>query len=204
MKKIVILLSIATLFFFLPKVAFAHVLQTDGNIGAVLHIDPDDDPIAGQQSSFFFEFKDKQSKFQPTNCNCTFSILENGKDIYTQPLFQNNTDPNLQNASIFFTFPQKDVYQIKVTGKPNSEGAFQHFNLTYDIRVERVSNDQANNQQSGKTQTWFSTHLIHFGATGVGLIIILISVLRQILNKRNTNMKGGEKKDDKKDTGNIY
>ena len=57
----------------------AHILKTDGSIGAVLHIDPDDDPIARQSSYFFFEFKDKQNIFKLENCDCKITIFEQGK-----------------------------------------------------------------------------------------------------------------------------
>src|SRR5437773_8843060 len=81
-------------FFFLlfPSVVNAHFLKIDGSIGAVLHVDPDDDPIAGEQASFFLSFKDKQHKFSPQNCTCTFSIQEQNQTIYSQPLFQNNSN----------------------------------------------------------------------------------------------------------------
>ncbi len=172
-----ILLFIVSGIIFVPIVS-AHILRSDGSIGAVLHIDPEDDPIAGQQSGFFFEFKDKQNKFTPTNCDCTFSINEQSKEIYSQPLFAGNANPNLENASIFYTFPKKDVYEVAVVGKPIQANAFQPFTLRYDLRVDRevqngyTSNniffsdlEQLNNNLGG--------HLPHY----VGLAIIVIAFL---------------------------
>ncbi len=140
----------------------AHVLKVDDNISALLHVEPNDDPVAGEQSSFFFEFKDKTNQFKPENCDCTFSILENGKQLYFQPLFQNNTNPSLTNASVFYTFPQRDVYVVQVTGKPLMPTAFQSFTLTYDIRVARVSD--GNEQTSVPFQSWLVTLWIPLGA----------------------------------------
>ena len=155
MKKSLITLFITINFLLLPiSTAFAHVLQTDGSIGAVLHIDPEDDPIVGQTAGFFFEFKDKQNKFKPENCDCTFSIIEANKEIYSQPLFQNNTDPSLGSASLFFIFPQKDVYQIKVMGKPLSTQAFQPFTLKYAIRVARDKPTTAQNSPHHGISPW--------------------------------------------------
>lgn len=129
---------------FLVKPVSAHVLQSNGSVGAVLHIDPADDPIVGEQAAFFFEFKDKKNTFNPANCVCTFSILENGKEIFSQPLFQDNADPSVTNASVFYTFAARDVYQVKVSGKPLMEKkAFEPFTLTYDIRVSRESSGSA-------------------------------------------------------------
>src|SRR5947207_173429 len=107
MKKSVLIgtfFLIFSILFFSGSVS-AHILQTDKNIGAVLHIDPEDDPIAGEQSGFFFEFKDIQNKFEPKNCTCTISIIRENKEIYSQPLFQDNVNPSLSNSSLFYTFP---------------------------------------------------------------------------------------------------
>src|SRR5438270_44822 len=102
---LLILLTFSFCLLIFPPSVSAHILQTDGDIGAVLHMDPEDDPIAGVQSAFFFEFKDRQNKFQPKKCNCIFEIEENGKNIYTQPLFQNDANPSLSSTSVFYTFP---------------------------------------------------------------------------------------------------
>ncbi len=133
-------------FLFSTKIS-AHILQIDDNIGAVMHTDPNDDPIAGQPTGFFFAFKDKQNKFQPVNCDCTFAISENGKEIFSQPLFQNNQNPSLDNASVFYTFPERAVYQVKIIGKPLQENGFQPFTLTYNVRVERVSETKQNSNE---------------------------------------------------------
>ncbi len=140
--RVILLLIIITIAF--PGVAFAHVLKTDGSIGAIMHIDPDDAPIAQQSAYFFFEFKDKTDKFQPADCTCTFTILEGGKEIFTQFLFESNPSSTLTNASVTFTFPRKDVYQVKVTGTPLVSGDFQPFTLVYDVRVDQTANSQAN------------------------------------------------------------
>ncbi len=171
MKKYSIV--IASLFLFLlitPGKVNAHVLQKDGSIGAVLHIDPEDDPIVGQPANFFFEFKDTQNKFKPANCNCIVSIIEDGKEIYSQPLFQDNSDPSLSNASFSFTFPQKNIYQVKVVGAPEKPGQFQPFKLFYDLRIsreERSSNDstQANNN-------WLNDHTVHLA---LGLLAVAVT-----------------------------
>jgi hypothetical protein len=187
MKKIVILTGLFFAFTF-PSQASAHILSTDGNIGAVIHIDPDDDPIAGEQTGFFFEFKDKQNKFNPQQCECRFTILEGGKELYAQPLFRDNTSPSLTSASVSYTFPIKDVYKIQVTGKPTSPDAFQPFTLTYDIRVERESDNKTPTEQ-----TWLSTHVHHIRTTGIIAFFVIILGIYLIKHRKN----GGENKDEK-------
>src|SRR5258708_15214788 len=167
----------------------AHVLVTDQNIGAILHINPDDDPIANVQSTFFFEFKDRQDKFKPQNCNCTFSIIEKGTAIYVQPLFQNNQNPSLKNASVFYTFPQKDVYQIQVTGKPLTPNTFQPFTLTYNIRVDQTA--QSSTQNVSLKQNSNIRYLIPIA--GIMLILLALTIKNKY-GKKSLHDKHSPKK----------
>jgi len=171
MKKILLCI---TFFIFLLSanfnLVFAHVLQTDGTIGAVMHIDPNDDPIAGEQASFFFEFKDTTNKFTPENCDCKATISEHGHSIYAQPLFQAIPTPSLYSASMFYTLPQPDVYQIILTGTPLSKNAFQPFHLTYTVRAE-----QPNTSQTTQTNNFFTQHIGHF-IVGILLLLTVIGV----------------------------
>jgi hypothetical protein len=169
-------LLLSLLFLFITATpAQAHVLITDGTIGAVLHVDPEDDPIAGARSNFFFEFKDKQNKFKSENCDCTFTIKENDNVIFTQPLFQNTNNPSLNNASVSFTFPKRDIYEVSVVGKPHSPGAFQPFTLTYDIRVERTADGV-----SSAPQSWIATHIVQL----IGGVLVLGFLLWFLLKKK--------------------
>lgn len=183
-----VFLTFNLLLFTFPSPVSAHVLKSDGNIGAVLHIDPDDDPIVGSPAGFFFEFKDKQNRFTPQNCDCTFSVTEDGKQLFSRPLFQNSQNPSLENSSVFFTFPERNVYQVKVSGTPNTPGAFQSFTLTYDVRVAREAPNQSANpsQTAGQpAPSWISTHIPHLiGGAIVGIFLIL-ALIKQLTKKPN-------------------
>ncbi|HVZ58927.1 MAG TPA: hypothetical protein VG935_04215 [Patescibacteria group bacterium] len=154
--------------------ALAHVLITDGTIGAVIHIDPEDDPIVGQVASFFFDFKDKTGRFDPKICNCTFKILEAGKEIYSQDLFQNSSQPSLSNASVFYTFPRRDVYTVEVIGHPQTPHAFQDFTLKDDIRVSRTASIPSPAQSSN----WLKNNLFYLGILLALVIIIIGGMIR--------------------------
>lgn len=199
MKKLLLLLLVSFLFFSTPKLAEAHFLATDGSIGAILHVDPNDSPVAGSPASFFFEFKDKQNKFKPENCNCAFEIDANGKTIFYQNLFQNNSNPSLSNASVFYTFPTINVYEIKVIGNPVTPHAFQPFTLVWYFRV-----DQQANQNNNSFANFFSTHLVHI----IPIVIIVLGFAFYVYTNMNktkkTKQKGSGKKHDKEDTGDIY
>lgn len=193
MKKILF-----SLFFFicsallLPQITNAHFLETDNNIGAILHVDPNDDPTVGKQASFFFDFKDKQNKFRADSCNCVFLIKENGKEIFSQPLFQNNATPSLENTSVFYTFPKIDVYEVVVSGKPTVSGTFQSFRLSWNFRI-----DQQNNISTKPIDTslrFIQSNLSHVVLGGIGIGILLIMFIIQVRNDRKKEVKKRDKK----------
>jgi hypothetical protein len=161
---------------FQPQLVYAHTLKTDGSIGAIMHVDPDDDPVAGRQSNFYFEFKDKNNAFKPTDCDCTFAILQNGKVLFSQPLFKNNADPNLSNASASYYFPEQGVYMVRVTGQSHNNQSFPPFTLNYDLRVSRT-NSTPENATTGSN--WFSDHLVQLTGGLVGLIILGFIIVKK-------------------------
>ncbi len=114
-----VVLIVMNLFFTHP--VMAHALKTDGTLGAILHIDPDDSPIAGDLSTFVFEFTTTNGQFSIDQCQCQVSITQSDKEVYHQ---------QLSDIAFTYVFPEKDIYQLTVTGKPQ-------FKLKWDIRVEK-------------------------------------------------------------------
>ena len=201
MRKFFVCLFIFSsgLFLFSTK-AQAHFLQTDGSIGAVLHVSPNDEPVVNEQANFFFEFNDKDNKFKADNCTCTISIIEAGKQIASQSLFQNNTNPGLTNASFSFTFPERDLYEVKVTGQPLTPNAFQPFTLSWNFRLDREVNGISTTAQP----SFFATHMTVFIILGIFIFTSFFYIVTRITSKKAQHKKGGEMKDDKEDLGNFY
>ncbi len=112
-----------------PSLVTAHVVKSDKSIGAVLHIDPDDDPIAGEKSTFFFDIKDKSGRFQESNCKCKLIVKQSDIVIYEE-LFN-------RSGGGTFSFPERGVYSVSAVGEPISGNTFTPFELSYNIRVER-------------------------------------------------------------------
>jgi len=185
MKLLSILVILFSLFLY-PQQIEAHVLKTDGSVGAVIHVSPEDDPVTRESTDFYFEFKDKEGKFIPENCDCNGIILQGGKEVYSAPLFQNSTNPSLENASFSYTFPEKDIYKVQVSGKPTTPGAFEPFTLEWDIRVARESETQA----GGTTETtqggfidWTSKHIPHLIGAFLIAGFVIYAIIKQHVKK---------------------
>ncbi len=161
--QIQLLVLVVALILLMPSSVYAHILATDKSIGAVLHVNPNDEPIANRVATFVFEFKDRNNKFQSTDCDCSFAIKNNGKTIYSQPLFQDDTTTD-NHAAISYTFATPDVYQIIAIGKPRNKTDFQPFTLSWDIRVDTPTTQQ-------DTPTIFSPRNILFTTIIFGCII---------------------------------
>ena len=87
--------------------AYAHVLihDTGGANGAILHIVPDDDPIAGKKATLFFDMQARAGK--DTKVNLT--IRREGADEAVP--VKTSLDGSLATAD--FIFPSQGVYYLE-------------------------------------------------------------------------------------------
>src|SRR5258706_8999090 len=109
-KNIVFVMFIV--FFLAPQQVFAHTLKIDGTIGVILHVDPDDAPVAGIESKLFVEIQDKSGRFNvnnPENCDCRLSIVQKDKTIKTLAVTTGGTYNQLR-----YTFPISGVYHVVI------------------------------------------------------------------------------------------
>lgn len=116
--------------------AEAHLLATSGDVGAVLHIDPEDNPVAGEPTHFFFSMKDTSSRFSVNGCSCSFVVKANGKELVRDRLGASSV-LNTQEIGTSYTFPARNVYQVILEGQPLATDGFQPFTLTFDVRVDQ-------------------------------------------------------------------
>lgn len=180
-KIFVALLVFLGLVIVTTQIAYAHVLKYDGTIGAVLHVNPDDDPIVGQSTNFFFEFKDKEGKFKPEYCDCKVTIAAEGKEVYSGDLFETVSNPDLTNASFSFVFPSKNIYKIAIHGIAIDD-SFQEFTLVYDVRVARVS-ENAGPEQVGESESDNNfVYIATFILTGLLLIVYKFKNRKKVIN----------------------
>lgn len=183
MKKHIITILIVALWLLMQPISVhAHVLKTDGGIGAVLHVSPEDDPIVGEPTEFFFEFKDTKEQFAPQNCACVVTIYKAGDVVYTQPLFQDVPNPSLEDASFSYVLPEKNIYTVEVKGEPLQDGSFAPFTLSWDLRVAR---ERATASEASPS----STVLSQYGSFVFALLFVLCLFVLLKYRKR-----GGDKK----------
>jgi hypothetical protein len=134
LARIVFALALAAGSCVLP--AQAHELKTDGDIGVMLHANPDDEPYAGIPTSLLFYVSDASGKFTPAACNCQVTVSDPaGKTIFAGPLQVTDGDV----GTVTLAFPTQAVYAIRLDGTPQAAGAFQPFLVSYEERVDRTA-----------------------------------------------------------------
>jgi len=125
-----------------PQSVSGHSLESDEVVGAILHINPEDDPIVGEEAVLFFEFKSKSGDFEPADCDCTILIELNEENVYSGPLFERQhltNDYGFANAVILYIFNSPGDYLVTVNGSPKNAGQYDDFEFTYDVPVYRTS-----------------------------------------------------------------
>jgi hypothetical protein len=165
----------------------AHTLETEGTIGAILHVDPEDDPIIGQPSNFYFEFKDRNNKFGIDKCRCSFFISKDGRELHSQALVVYPDTPTTSGYSTY-QFPEKGVYKVRVTGKAITPGLFNDFDLEWDLRVSR---DAAQTSSPGLSLPFIGdVHFIHY--VGIFLVVVVFVVFLVLDRRRLKSKEAGD------------
>lgn len=126
MKKLVFLITSSfALAFAVNATAYAHVLinDTTDKKAAILHINPDDDPIAGQSSTIYFDIQDTLRQ-QLVSAHLT---VTNNNDNASK-VIQTTTNGSLTTAN--YTFPVQGIYTLNfLVQTKNQRYTFQQTQL---------------------------------------------------------------------------
>lgn len=176
LKKIIYTIMVALFLLSAPN-AYAHILKTDGTIGAVMHINPDDDPIAAKPSDFFFEIKDTENKFSLSKCHCEGLVIKNDQIVYSTSLSSHNGEEDITSAGFTYTFPDKGIYTIMVNGMPLESISFKTFSLKYTVRVDREEVNNVQTTDNDSSNSWLPIALVPITVVSLLLIIKLFTKL---------------------------
>ena len=113
--------------------ASAHVLQSNHGVSAILHLKPDDNPVAGKPIPVNFLFSNDAGGFSLNNYGVQLSLLQDGNvrvSTPVKPLFFGSAT----EGETIATFPTVGVYTVLATGKPTTAGQ-PEFTLNFTVRV---------------------------------------------------------------------
>ena len=145
-----------------PSYASAHVLITDttNSTGAILHITPDDDPIAGKQSTLYFDVKNSQ--LGSTESAKIIVADRDGEVIETSSTIEGNL------LSTQLTFPSQGVYTIQISTTQNGNPVtFEH--------TQRVSRGTSTDTLPKNRYKWAEIGIVSSLVVCSGLLILAIN-----------------------------
>ena len=132
--------------------ASAHKIETAEDVGATLHIEPNDTPRAGETALTWFALTRKGGKIIPLKeCDCQLAIYSEPRETTATPVAKPNLEPvsaeryqGIPGANI--TFPKPGAYQLEFSGRPANGDSFKPFELKFDITVAAGNKKAATNQ----------------------------------------------------------
>ncbi len=129
------------LFAFVVAPASAHKVQIAEDVGSTLHIEPNDNPKAGEPSLAWFALTRKGGKVIPLReCNCKLAVYsQNGTQdtspVRSPPLKAMSAEGYQGIPGADIVFPKPGAYQVQLSGTPASGAKFKPFSLTYTVTV---------------------------------------------------------------------
>ena len=182
--------------------ASAHKIKTDAEVGATLHIEPNDNPRAGEPAKTWFALTRKGGKVIPlSECDCELKVYKEPLKPESSPILQ----PVLQSVSAEkyqgipgteIVFPRPGAYQLKLSGSAINAGNFQPFELEFSVTVAAGNNviktTRALNviTKDTKTAEGRKTNSFAFPVWGIGLsAIAVLGVLFIALRRMKSNQE---------------
>ncbi len=117
----------------------AHMVKTDGDVGALFHLEPNHNPRSGETAQVWFALTTSGGGSIPLeDCDCRLEVFKQGdrsEAIATPDLtaISAETYENIPGADVIF--PEAGIYELVLQGAPQNEGTFREFTLTYDVTV---------------------------------------------------------------------
>jgi hypothetical protein len=196
-KTIWLLVLISGILYISNLPILAHTLKVQNEVGVSLHIDPDDDPIAGQEAVFYPKITDKTNLFKISDCDCRVQISQNGEVLFQTVLITDPSESNGKDAVFRYTFPAKGNYLLEMSGSSFTK-SFNNFQIKYDLNVTKQStpapietkketsiSDQNSQIESTPNS---SMSLVEYAIFGAGLTIILVIALMVYVNRRRRQL----------------
>jgi len=147
----------------LPQTAAAHVLKENNGVAVVLHIAPDDNPMAGQDTTLELSFGSDNGAFSLAHCNCMLAVRQSGRQLSQTSIQPVGNAATEGRATVHFPF--MSVYDVVVSGTA-TDGSFAAFRLDYEVRVARASGSNGIASGSGLA-------VLLMGATSILLLGML-------------------------------
>jgi hypothetical protein len=121
----------------LSQPAVAHQVQIQDTVGATLHIEPNDIPLAGTPTEVWFALTQVGGTVIPLNrCDCSLTLYDGGENVIATPdLFPLSAEGYREIPGASVTFPEVGTYELVLAGTPLEAAEFTPFELRFEVVV---------------------------------------------------------------------
>ena len=180
-------------------VASAHTVKISGDIGGTIHIEPNDNPRAGEPAATWFALTRKGGKVLPLkDCDCQLAIYAEphtpGEPALLEPPLKPVDAERYQGIpGAEITFPKPGVYELQLSGKPATAESFRPFELKFQVTVaagkaiatpqvvENVIEDNQQNNQQQNAVIGFVQPIIIVAILllSIGIVVFVVKTLKR-------------------------
>ena len=133
----------------------AHQTEIAADIGATLHIEPNDIPRAGEESLAWFALTQRGGEIVPlSSCDCMLMLYSlPGNELLAEPALEAVSAEGYESIpGAMVEFPQVGAYELVLQGTPMTDGDFQPFEFRFEVTVATgTSNSSQNADVSAST-----------------------------------------------------
>jgi hypothetical protein len=189
-----LLVLLFTSFTFLP-IASAHTIKIAGDVGGTIHLEPNDNPSAGQPTQTWFALTRKGGQVLPLKeCNCRLAIYAEphtpGEPALLEPPLKPVDAERYQGIpGAEITFPKPGVYELQLSGKPATAGSFRPFDLKFQVTVaagkavtapqvgENVT--ETNQKQGAAIELAQPIIIVAIALLSIGIVLFLVQAVKR-------------------------
>ncbi len=142
-NSFVLRLMIGTSISCLATPVLAHKVKISNQIGATLHIEPDDQARVNKPAVIWFALTKKGGQVVPlSQCQCQLQVfkLPSKKAVMQPQLRSINAEKYRGIPSTTVLFKQPGAYRLELSGWPQGGANFQPFKLQFEVVVVPGSN----------------------------------------------------------------
>lgn len=152
----------------------AHTVNNTQTIGALIHIDPNDEPKTNEVATITFTVKDTTDRFDGKDCICVLTITTGTKEIYKKTISGTKLE-----LSAKFTFTEPGSYTLLITGTPKTGATFDNFSFSFDTEVK--GNDKTQSTKASPSNQ-AASYIKESGNKANGILSNPIAILGPIIS----------------------
>jgi len=190
-KNVLLLFCLATLITTVEPV-LGHKVQVSADVGATLHIEPNDNPRAGEPTQAWFALTRKGGQPIPlAQCNCQLAVYAEphtpGEPALLEPSLQPITAERFQGIpGAEITFPKPGIYELQLNGTPAKGSSFKPFELKFQVTVAAGTVNTQNFQNVNSDAAQENTSTLPLWAIAIPILALIAIVFAFVKGTRRS------------------